>query len=165
MISFATAAAFIQNLWNRKTPEPPFAFVAGALTDKNGNVVVYIDPTSGQLVTPGSVPSTQTISATGAGVISIKNGTVFLTATGAATPTLAAPTAGAITAGGDDGKKLVIQSTTAQAHVVTTPANKINGADDTATFGNAVGNSIELVAFNGIWYVVGTPKGVTLTEV
>lgn len=165
MISFSIAAKVIRALWNRNTPEPDFAFTAGAITDKNGNPTFYIDPTSGLLVSPGSVPSTQTISATGAGVISIKSGTVFLTATGAATVTLAAPTSGLATAGGDDGKKLLIESTTAQAHTVTqtTPGfNNGSTASDVATFGTAIGNSFEVVAKGGVWYVANTPKGVTL---
>lgn len=166
MISLTSAANVIRNLWGRKTTEPDFAFVAGGLTDQKGNVKVYIDPTSGALVqTGGTNPTIQTISATGAGVISIKSGTVYLTASGAATVTLAAPTTGLVTAGGDDGKKLTIISTTAQAHTVTqtTPGfNNGSTASDVATFGTAIGNNFEVVAKGGVWYVYGTPKGVTL---
>lgn len=166
MISFAASAKVIRALWNRNTPEPDFAFTAGSLVDKNGVVKAYFDPTSGAFVnTSGTVPSTQVISATGAGVISIKSGTVFLTATGAATVTLAAPTSGLVTAGGDDGKRLLISSTTAQAHTVTqtTPGfNNGSTASDVATFGTAIANSFEVQALGGVWYTVGTAKGVTL---
>jgi len=163
MISFSSAAKVIRVLWKRNTPEPDFAFTAAAITDKNGVPRVYVDPVSGLVVTPGSIPAVQVLS--GDGAITIKQGTVFITKGSAVAGTLAAPVAGLPTAGGDDGKRLLIESTTAFAHVITTPANKINGADDTATFGTAVSNSIELVAYNGVWYVANTAKGVTLTEV
>lgn len=98
-----------------------------------------------------------------AGAIGIKEGTVFLTGTAARAMTLVAPTPGLPSAGGDDGKVLRIVGVTAHAHTVTTPANKINGADDTVTFGTA-GFSVELVAYNGVWYVNGTPTA-ALSEV
>jgi hypothetical protein len=89
----------------------------------------------------------------GAGVVGIKGGKVIIADSGAALLTLVAPTAGAISAGGDDGKVLIIESTTAQAHTVTTPANKINGSKLTATFA-AVADHIELIAYQGVWYVL-----------
>jgi len=102
---------------------------------------------------------------TAAGAITIKSGTAFLNTGTAGAITLAAPAAGLPAAGGNDGQRLAIIALDAFAYTVTTPANKINGADDTATWTAAVGNSIELVAYNGVWYVVGTAKGVALTEV
>lgn len=98
-----------------------------------------------------------------AGAIGIKEGTVFITASSAVALTLATPTAGLPSAGGDDGKVLKIIGTTAHAHTVTTASDKINGADDTVTFANK-GDSVELVAYQGIWYVNGTPTA-TLSEV
>jgi len=98
-----------------------------------------------------------------AGAIGIKEGTVFIGGSSATALTLVAPTAGLPSAGGDDGKVLRIIATTAHAHTVTTPANKINGADDTVTYAH-VGDSIELVAYNGVWLVNGTPTA-TLSEV
>lgn len=56
MNSFRAPAKAIRTLWGRNTAEPDFAYVSGGLTDKNGNVGVYIDPVTGQLVTPGNVP-------------------------------------------------------------------------------------------------------------
>jgi hypothetical protein len=91
----------------------------------------------------------------GAGVIGITSGVVIITDSGAALLTLAAPTAGSPSAGGNDGQRLTIMSTTAQAHTVTTPSNKINGNKHVETFAN-LGDSCELVAYNGVWYVVGT---------
>lgn len=155
---------------------PPYALIASAIVGKTGYMGAYVNA-SNQLIIPGGIggtgvsgatialggnvaTQTQVISATGAGVISIKSGTVFLTATGAATPTLAAPTAGT-----DDGCRLMIESTTAQAHTVTNTSPGFNNgstASDVATFGTAIGNGFEVVAYNGIWYVLNTPKGVTL---
>lgn len=102
---------------------------------------------------------------TAAGAIAVKGGKVFLKATAAAAMTLANPVAGSRASGGQDGLSIVIMALDAYAYTVTTAANKINGADDTATWAAAIGNNIELVAYNGAWYVVGTPKGVTLSEV
>jgi hypothetical protein len=95
----------------------------------------------------------------GAGVIGIVGGSVFITDSGVAALTLAQPVAGAPSAGGNDGQRLTIICTTAQAHTVTTAANGIKGSKHIITFA-AVGDSIELDAFNGVWYVVGTPTAV-----
>lgn len=95
--------------------------------------------------------------------ITIKEGTVFITASGVDALTLALPTAGLPSAGGDDGKILVIKCTTAHAHTVTTSADGINGADDIITFAGAVTNYIELRAYNGGWQTFGS-VGVTLSE-
>src|SRR5579864_6673782 len=91
------------------------------------------------------------VAAGSADAITIKEGTVFITSSGVNAMTLAAPVAGLPSAGGDDGKILVIMSTTAHAHTVTTPANVINGADDTITFSGAVTDFSELRAYNGKW--------------
>jgi hypothetical protein len=71
--------------------------------------------------------------------------------------TLAAPTAGG-TGVGDDGKELLILSTTAFAHTVTNSSPGFNNAGsggDVGTFSAAVGNYLRLIAYNGVWYVVG----------
>lgn len=96
------------------------------------------------------------------GAITIKSGLVAITKGTAAALTLAAPTAGAISAGGDDGRVLRIMSTVAAAHTVTTPSNKINGNKLTCTFGGAVTDFVELVAYNGIWRTAGS-SGNTLS--
>ena|SRR5438132_4117409 len=84
------------------------------------------------------------------GAIGIKAGAAVITkSSAAAVMTLAAPTAAT-----DDGKVLRVVSTTAQAHTVTTPANKLNGNKLTATFGGAVGDCLDLIAYNGVWYVL-----------
>jgi len=87
------------------------------------------------------------------GAIGIKQGLAALTKAGVAAMTLAAPTAGT-----DDGKILRIVATTANAHTVTqtTPGlNNLGTSGDVATFGGAVGDSLTLVAYNGIWYILG----------
>jgi hypothetical protein len=63
-----------------------------------------------------------------------------------------------------DGAELEIVSLTANAHTVTQSSPGFNNggtASDVATFGAAIGNSIRLKAYNGIWLVVNL-TGVTL---
>jgi hypothetical protein len=93
------------------------------------------------------------------GAINIKSGVAVVTLGSAAALTLAAPLAGV-----DDGSVLTIVSTTAQAHTVTQTTPGFNGggtASDVGTFGAAIGNSMQLVAYNGIWYTVAL-RNVTL---
>lgn len=99
---------------------------------------------------------------TAAGAIAIKEGTVILDAALALAMTLVAPTAGAPSAGGDDGKELTIICKQAQANTVTTPANGINGNKHVITFSAAVANCVTLVAYNGVWYCTLNVNG-TLT--
>lgn len=97
----------------------------------------------------------QVLSADGA--ITIKSGKVIITKGSALAATLAAPTAGLLAAGGDDGKELEIYSTTAFAHTVTI-ANGLAGAGasaDVGTFGAAAANRVRLFAYNGAWYLSG----------
>lgn len=96
------------------------------------------------------------------GAMGIKEGSAVITKSTAAALTLVAPTAGLPAAGGDDGKILRIVSTTAAAHTVTTPSNKINGASHIATFAAAIGNFQELIAYNGVWYALAS-AGITLS--
>jgi hypothetical protein len=98
-----------------------------------------------------------------AGAITVTSGTVFLNTGTAGAISLAAPVAGLPSAGGNDGQSLTIIAIDAEAYVVTAPANAINGSKHIATFGGAVGDSIDLVAYGGVWYQDGTPLGVALT--
>src|SRR4051812_5164046 len=97
------------------------------------------------------------------GAITAKTGTVMITKGSIAALTLAAPIAGNRDAGGDDGKELCIQSTTAFAHVITSGVRGFNakGSSGTATFAAAKGNGIYLVAWNGDWWVTSN-VGVTV---
>ena len=55
-------------------------------------------------------------------------------------------------AGLDDGKELTIIDGSGYAHTVTTPANGINGAWNTITFGASIGDTVRLRARGGVWY-------------
>ncbi len=90
------------------------------------------------------------------------SGTVFINAAGVDACTLASPVAGAPSAGGNDGCRLTIIDVGGHAHTVTTAANKINGNKHIATFNATVGSCIELIAWNGVWWVVQA-AGVALT--
>jgi len=62
-----------------------------------------------------------------------------------------------------DGYRIKIVSTTAYAHVVSFNSGKINGGSlTTATFGAQVGNTLCVVAYQGVWYAVEN-IGVTIT--
>lgn len=88
------------------------------------------------------------------GAITAKSGIVFITKGSAAALTIADPTATV-----DDGKRLLIIATTAFAHTVSNAAGSgFNGggaATDVGTFAAAIANYLELVAYNGKWYVTG----------
>ena len=135
---------------------------------RNGNgprVLRKITPTAGQnlgfdstgkLVAQG----VRTVTVyTADGAISAKEGTVFLNKSGVLAATLAAPTATT-----DDGKVMRIVSLTANAHTVTqtTPGfNNGGSASDVATFGGAIGDNMNIVAYQGKWYVLSL-RNVTL---
>lgn len=103
------------------------------------------------------LPPLQIVSADGA--ITIREGVAMITKGTAAAVTLAAPTAGA-----DDGKRLAIMSTTAAAHTVTNTSPGFNNgstASDVGTFGAAIGNGMEVIAYGGVWYTLSL-RNVTL---
>jgi hypothetical protein len=87
-------------------------------------------------------------------------GSYVITGTAAEAISLALPVAGQA---GQDGRIIRIISDTAFAHVVTTPANGVNGTLHILTFAGAVGNSITLEAYNGTWLQVGANFGVTVS--
>jgi hypothetical protein len=84
---------------------------------------------------------------TGDGAITISRGVATLTKAGVLVATLNAPQIGH-----DDFNRLTIVSlgTAGSAHTV----SGISGAL-TATFSNVIGDSLDLMAFNGVWYVLG----------
>ena len=103
---------------------------------------------------------------TAAGAIplaAVLSGYVGLKAGAVVAVTLAAPVAGSIASGGNDGQEVTINSEDAYAYTVTTPANAINGNKHIATWGGAGGDSIVLVARNGVWWQKGAANGVTLS--
>ena len=87
------------------------------------------------------------------GAIASRIGKVVITKGSAAALTLPAPAPGLPAAGGNDGQLLNIICITAFAHVVTCPANKVNGNKQTITFAAAVANNVQLEAYGGVWYV------------
>ena len=83
-------------------------------------------------------------------------GNIALNYNGVDATTLATPTAGI-----DDGKTIVIIDTGGHAHTITTASNKISPSHSVATFGGTAGSIVEFMAYNGVWYPVGTSLGVT----
>jgi hypothetical protein len=121
---------------------------------------------------PYGAPYNPINAAGSADALPIADCVVFVTKAGVDAMTLATPVAGTYPSSNalgdilgtpnDDGKRILIYSTTAQAHTVTTSANKINGSKHIATFAGAIGDFLELIAFNGVWWVVAQ-LGITLS--
>lgn len=88
------------------------------------------------------------------GAITVKNGICLIAKTiaGVVAATLADPTATT-----DDYKRLIIISNQAQANTVTSASSFGGGGagEDVCTFSGAIGDSLELLAYQGKWYVVG----------
>lgn len=101
---------------------------------------------------------TNQLAYTANGALTIQTGTHLLTKAGVLAATLAAPSTA------QNGTRLRIISTTAQAHTVTqtTPGfNNGSTASDVATFGGAIGDNMTVEAYNGIWHVISL-RNVTL---
>ncbi len=101
-------------------------------------------------------PRTQTFSVNGA--ITIAHGTVMITKAGVLAGTLDSPPTSM------NGARLLISTTTANAHVITCALFYNGVTNNTATWTAAAGNCMELVAWDGVWYVVSL-RGVTLSAV
>lgn len=141
-----------------------FALVStgGLLADNSG--ITY----SGSGITAtsftGSLIGTQqdTVAAKGSnGAISSAPGTILITkGTALGSSTLATPT---VTT--HDGYILRIVSTTAAAHVVSVASGKVNGGSNTTiTFTSAaIGDSVTLLAYQGVWYVIDTTGTITIS--
>jgi len=125
--------------------------VIGVVVDVVKTGVALVEP-----IYPPRPPAVQILSADGA--VTIKNGVAILSKAGAGAYTIAAPTTGV-----DDGKRLEIITTTAQAHVLTSGTKGFNakGSSGTATWTAAIGNSLVLVAYAGDWYAL-VKTGVTI---
>lgn len=89
------------------------------------------------------------------GAIGITTGLSILAGSGILAMTLAVPSPQ------DNGKILRIISTTANAHVITTPTNGLEGAYSTVTLGGNINDFVELQAYNSGW-VVTQSKNATL---
>jgi hypothetical protein len=89
-------------------------------------------------------------------------GTSFIETAGVDATTLAAPAAGAPSAGGNDGLTITIVDNSGHAHTVTCPANAITPAHHLVTFNGTQGSFVELLARNGKWIPTAS-SGVTIT--
>ena len=88
------------------------------------------------------------------GAITVKNGVCLIakTVAGVVAATLADPTATT-----DDYKRLTIISNQAQANTVTSASSfgGGGGGEDVCTFSGAIGDCLNLIAYQGKWYVTG----------
>ena len=104
-------------------------------------------------LTLGTLPMTNEVEAlTADNAITIKQGMATLDKTSPLLATLANPIATT-----DDYKRLTIVSLSAQAHKITVTGG-YGGAgtgEDVATFTAAIGACLDLIAFQGLWYVSG----------
>jgi hypothetical protein len=98
-------------------------------------------------VTPDNTPYTGSTDAL------IYPGLAILNSAGVDACTLATPVAGAQNAGGDDGKILTVLDVGGHAHTITTAANAIVPSHHVLTFNGTKGSYIDLMAYNGVWYV------------
>jgi hypothetical protein len=98
---------------------------------------------------------------TGSADVLLYPGLAIINSSGVDAMTLATPVAGAQAAGGDDGKTLTVIDAGGHAHTITTATNKIVPSHHVLTFNGTAGSSVVLIAWNGLWYVEGTPSGVT----
>ncbi len=122
----------------------------------NNNAVIPATSPDASTILGAALNAKATEIDSASGAIAIKNGKVLLTGAAACVMTLAAPVAGT-----DDFKELDIQCTTAHAHSVTCSSNVMGGSHATATFA-AVGDNIQLKAYNGIW-LIKSEIGATLS--
>jgi len=134
----------------------PFAGSGGLLAD--AAPFTYASGTLTSTVFQGAAQDTITAKLTD-GAIASAPGTIVITKGSAlGSSTLATPTTTT-----HDGYILRIVSSTGYAHVVSVASGKVNGGSNTTlTFGTAIGNSITLIAWQGVWYVLSN-VGVTIT--
>src|SRR3989304_10201030 len=100
-----------------------------------------------------TAPTTESL-ATASPAISIKDGVALLTKSdGTSAATLANPIATT-----DDYKRLTIMATAARAHTVaiaTTGFGNAGASKVKATFSGVIGDTLDLMAYGGYWYVTG----------
>ncbi len=138
-----TAATFVGDITGDVTGN-----VTGDLTGNvTGNVTGDVTGDLTGDVVGDITPTTSAIS--GNGAIGVGRGFRLITKGSAlGSSTLATPTATT-----HDGYELTFTATTAYAHVISTASGKVNGGTNTTiTFGGAIGDSITLTAYQGVWY-------------
>lgn len=132
-----------------------------------GGTVIITDqaPTINNPVIVGAKTTANVTVASANGAIAISPGVIEITKAGVAAMTLAAPTAGG-PGTGNDGQRITIVSTTANAHTVTFTGATLNAgvaaAKTTATFAAFIGAGIEVMAMNAVWIMISS-QGVTLS--
>lgn len=124
---------------------------------------IQIDEAPAGTFTVSAIEAVDDLTADGA--VTVANKTAYMiTSVGALTrlgSTLGTPT---VTT--HDGYTISITSTTAAAHVIGFAAGKVNGGTLNAmTFGGAIGDSISLVAYQGVWYTTAVNNVTLSTEV
>jgi len=97
---------------------------------------------------------------TSAGAIT-PGGNAVLKTGAASAMTLALPLPGSQLNGGQDFATMQIVALDAHAYTVTVPSAFNGGSDTVATFGGTAGDSMQLLAYDGVWYVTNL-TGVTL---
>ncbi len=108
-------------------------------------------PTGSPIPIPYGAPELTTYGAAGAIAIPNENADIFINKATAAAMTLVAPSTA------QDGVTLCITAGTAAAHTVTTPtATGFKNTTGTATFGGAIGDSMTIKAYKGLWLPVAT---------
>ena len=138
----------------------PYAGSGGLLSDDAALTFTVGTGLLASTVFQGGTKSTITAKLTD-GAIASAPGTIAITKGSAlGSSTLATPTTTT-----HDGYILRIVSTTAYAHVVSVASGKINGgALTTITFtSGAIGDSVTLIAYQGVWYTIGTTGTITIT--
>lgn len=108
-------------------------------------------PAANSIPIPSFEPGVIYYGGPGAILVPNKDSNIFLNGTGADAMTLVAP-------GTDiDGLKLTIVATAAHAYTVTTPTSTgFKNTTGTATFGGAIGDSMQIIAARGLWLPVAT---------
>jgi hypothetical protein len=86
--------------------------------------------------------------------------TFLVNSSGVNAMTLPTPVAGAVSAGGDDGKIVYILDVGGHAHTATSAANKINGNKHIGTFGGTAYSFMKLMCAGGV-YVEISQSGIT----
>lgn len=131
-------------------PDADENVVSGNTATGESNEAANLDIIEAALVALGAGPGGARAVAnyTASGAIAQKTGTVMLSGTGVQVMTLANPVSGT-----DDGKTLAIVATSAHAHTVATVAGISGGANHKATFGGALGDTLNLKALGGVWYL------------
>lgn len=123
----------------------------------NVTVSGTLDVTGATTVSGAIIAKTPVTALSTDGAVTIPDGdtTFAITKAGVCALTLADPTAG-----DDDGLILRFVSTTANAHTLSNASGSgFNGGGaggDVGTFGVAIGDGIQIVAYQGVWYVLNS---------